>query len=197
MSKIDLARLTGDDMTAVLGDLAQLRITVFREWPYLYDGDFDYERKYLTKFAASEGAVIIGASDADQLVGAATAAPLSDHFDDFAEPFRQAGLDPQHYFYFGESVLLQPYRGQGIGVRFFEEREAAAKAAGYERVAFCGVVRPGDHPSKPADYVPLDQFWRNRGYQPMEGITCEFPWRDIGDQHETPKRMQFWSRHLT
>lgn len=196
MSEIILTRLTGASLDGVLDDLAGLRIEVFREWPYLYDGDRDYERRYLARLAASREAIVVGAYDGEALVGAATGAPLTDHFDEFAGPFRAAGLDPSRYFYFGESVLLKPFRGRGVGVRFFEEREAAARQAGYRRVAFCGVVRPDDHPLRPADYVPLDRFWRNRGYRPMAGIRCTFPWRDIGDSRETDKPMQFWARDL-
>lgn len=197
MPEITFRKLTGAKLEAALGDLAQLRITVFREWPYLYEGDLAYERNYLSKFAASTGAVIIGAYDGDRLVGAATAAPLIDHFDDFAEPFETKGLKAEDFFYFGESVLLPEYRGQGIGVRFFAEREKAAREEGFDRIVFCGVIRPDDHPLRPADYVPLDGFWRNRGYEKMDGVTCDFPWRDIGDEHETRKPMQFWSRTLS
>ncbi len=197
MAEISFRTLTGPDLVAALDDLARLRITVFHEWPYLYEGDFDYERKYLAKFAASEGAVIIGAYDGDRLVGAATAAPLADHFDDFAGPFESRGLKAEDFFYFGESVLLPEYRGQGIGVRFFTDREAAARAEGFDRVVFCGVIRPQDHPRRPADYVPLDGFWRNRGYEKMDGVVCDFPWRDIGDSAETRKPMQFWTRRLS
>jgi len=44
--------LTGDGLTAALADLARLRIAVFRDWPYLYDGDEAYEREYLRAYAA-------------------------------------------------------------------------------------------------------------------------------------------------
>lgn len=196
MAEIALRTLTGAALSEALDDLAHLRITVFHEWPYLYEGDMEYERNYLAKFAASKGAVIIGAYDGDRLVGAATAAPLADHFDDFAEPFLKHGLKAEEFFYFGESVLLPEYRGHGIGVRFFEEREKAARAEGFERIVFCGVIRPDDHPMRPADYVPLDTFWRNRGYEKMDGLVCDFPWRDIGDTEETRKPMQFWTRTL-
>lgn len=196
MAEIALRKLTGADLEAALVDLAQLRITVFRQWPYLYEGDKDYERRYLSRFAASPGAVIIGAHDGDRLIGAATAAPLADHFDDFAEPFLRQGYRAEDFFYFGESVLLADYRGRGIGVRFFKEREAAAREEGFDRVVFCGVIRPDDHPMRPAAYVPLDNFWRNRGYEKMKGVVCDFPWRDIGDRHETRKPMQFWTRTL-
>jgi hypothetical protein len=45
-------------------------------------------------------------------------------------PFIAAGGNVDHIFYFGESVLLPQFRGMGIGHHFFDEREAAARAAG-------------------------------------------------------------------
>ena len=39
--------LTGADVRTVLDDVARLRISVFRDFPYLYDGSLDYERDYL------------------------------------------------------------------------------------------------------------------------------------------------------
>ncbi len=98
-------------------DAARLRISIFDAWRYLYEGDADYERAYLEKFSTSKGAVIIGAYDDAQLIGAATGAPLVDHFDKFAEPFLKAGYRAEDYFHFGGSVPLMAYRGQGIGAQ--------------------------------------------------------------------------------
>ena len=36
---LELKPLTGEALSAALPGLAKLRITVFRAWPYLYDGD--------------------------------------------------------------------------------------------------------------------------------------------------------------
>ena len=47
---IDVRVLTGAALDAALDDVARLRITVFREWPYLYDGDLEYERDYLNAY---------------------------------------------------------------------------------------------------------------------------------------------------
>ena len=44
--------LRGADLEAVIDDLARLRISVFRDWPYLYDGDLAYERAYLAPYRA-------------------------------------------------------------------------------------------------------------------------------------------------
>src|SRR5690606_21758489 len=106
--------------------------------------------------------------------GACTALALEEEADFVQAPFLEAGMDIGEIFYFGESVLLPQYRGQGIGVRFFEEREAAAREFGYPVCCFCAVARPEDHPLKPEDYVPLDNFWRNRGYEKRPELVSQF-----------------------
>lgn len=189
-------RLSHEEVQAAFDDLARLRIEVFCDFPYLYEGDFAYERRYLATYMQSPGAVIIGAFDADQLIGAATAAPLTSHFEEFAAPFAAQGLDLAEFFYFGESVLKHSWRGQGIGVRFFEEREKAARDAGFSRCVFSAVIRPADHPSRPAGYVPLDGFWSRRGYARIDGLTTGFSWRDIGEAQESIKPMEFWQKQL-
>ena len=184
-------------LAEALPALAQLRITVFRDWPYLYDGTLDYERRYVEKFAATEGAVVVAAYDGDQIIGCATASPLLGNADAFADAFRSARYDPARLYYFGESVLLKSYRGRGIGHAFFDHREAQARTSGdFTHTTFCRVMRPDAHPLRPADYVPLDAFWRKRGYEKLDGVTGSFAWRDIDQQGETEKPMQFWIRPL-
>ncbi|EAS51347.1 conserved hypothetical protein [Aurantimonas manganoxydans SI85-9A1] len=189
------ATLQGAAAEAVLDELAGLRISVFSAFPYLYEGDRDYERRYLATYAASPGAVIVAARAGDgQLVGAATAAPLGDHQPQLAASFAAQGIDPAGVFYLGESVLDPRWRGRGIGHRFFDGREAAAAEQGFAVTAFCAVERPVDHPARPADYRPLDGFWHKRGYRPVSGLTATMAWRDLGEAAESDKTMQFWMR---
>ncbi len=188
--------LRGAELDAALDDVARLRMAVFRDWPYLYDGDAAYERRYLEPYRTSPRAVIVGAFDGARLIGAATGSPLEDHKDDFAAAFAGTGFDLATIFYCAESVLLPGYRGQGIGHRFFDLREGHARAHGLKRCAFCGVVRPEDHPARPRDYAPLDPFWRKRGYAPLPGVVARFSWKDLGDADETAKPLQFWMRDL-
>jgi GNAT superfamily N-acetyltransferase len=188
--------LSGAELQGALGDLAALRIAVFAAFPYLYDGSAEYERAYLSEFTASPDAVLVAAFDGARIVGAATASPLLHQDDYIREPFEGHGIDPASVFYFGESVLLPEYRGQGIGHAFFDHREAAARAWGASHASFCAVIRPGDHPARPADYVPLDAFWAKRGYAPVPGLTGEFTWQEHGEPGESPKPMQYWMRSL-
>lgn len=193
---VEVLSLTGAALDAALDDVARLRIAVFRDWPYLYDGSLDYERRYLESYRASDTAVVVGAFDGARLVGAATGTPLEDHAEDFAAPFADTGLPLEAVFYCAESVLLPEYRGHGLGHAFFDAREAHARALGRSFSAFCSVMRPADHPMRPADYRPLDGFWRKRGYEPMRGVVSRFRWTDLGDGEQTEKLLQFWGRAL-
>lgn len=157
---------TGADIAPVIDGLAALRIRVFRDWPYLYDGDLAYERSYLQTYSENPQAIVVAAYAGDDLVGASTGLPLAQADADFARAFAHTSFDPTAIFYCAESVLLSDYRGQGAGHRFFDAREAHARSLGFAKSAFCSVVRPPDHPARPKDYRPLDPFWHARGYAP-------------------------------
>lgn len=191
-----LIDLTGQQIRPHLDTLAQLRMTVFRDFPYLYEGSLAYERDYLETYARSPGSLFVLAKDGARVVGAATGIPMADETDAFKRPFEDQGWRPEEIFYFGESVLLPEYRGRGIGVAFFDHREAHARAAGFHYTVFCAVVRPEDHPRRPRDYQPLDDFWRNRGYRPLPELTTEYAWTDVGEIAPSHKTMQFWYREL-
>jgi len=193
---LTISRLSGDALKARLDDLAKLRIDVFRAWPYLYKGSMAYERQYLPRYAEAKTGTMIVAEDAGKIVGVSTALGLDEEDENVQKPFLAAKLDLKNIFYFGESVLLPAYRGQGVGVRFFEEREAVARGHGYTRAVFCAVVRPDDHPARPRNYVPLDTFWQKRGYRKQPKLIANFTWRDIGERHESDKPMVFWMKTL-
>lgn len=194
---IQVESLVGSARTQALPALAELRIRVFREWPYLYDGSLSYEQGYLEKFSASDDALIVVARDRAEIVGVSTASPLVGHADAFAAPFEHFGFDPLRVFYFGESVLLSQYRGSGIGKLFFEHREQHARALGaYDCIAFCAVIRSPDDVRCPSDYRPLDGFWRNFGFEKMEGLTTEFPWKEPDTAEQVSHVMQFWGKKL-
>jgi GNAT superfamily N-acetyltransferase len=197
MSKnIRIERKSGAALQHFIPELARLRIEVFRDFPYCYDGDLGYEEKYLQTYIQCLESVIVLAFDGDKIIGASTAIPMKYETDEVKKPFIEQGYQPDEVFYCGESVLNKQYRGLGLGVRFFEEREAhAAELGGFKHICFCCVERPIDHPRRSADYVPLDTFWNKRGYFKHPELKTTYTWKDLDETHETPKPMTFWLKH--
>lgn len=192
---LSFVRLTGSEFRYVFDELAALRIAVFRDFPYLYEGTIAYEKQYLETYARAERSLLFAVYDGGQMVGATTALPLRDETDEVQQPFRDAGYDLDTIFYFGESLLLPEYRGRGLGHRFFDEREAHARRFGqYTTTCFCAVQRPDNQPLRPADYQPLDGFWLKRGYRRDPGLQSTFWWPDRGEAVSTAKPMVYWTR---
>ena len=197
IDEIDIRPLRGPDLDAALDDAARLRIAVFRDWPYLYDGSPAHERDYLATYRDHPGALVVGAFHAGRLIGASTSTPMEDQAPELAAPFRALGIAPEKILYGAESVLLLPYRGIGLGHRFIDLREAHARSLGRSHVAFCSVIRPDDHPARPALYRSNEAFWTGRGYASLPRAEARFSWRDLGDTVETEKPLRFWMRALS
>src|SRR6218665_1977914 len=92
----------GPEITPWLDDVARPRVAVFRDWPYLYEGDLDFERDYLDAYARSAESVFVLAMEAGQVIGASTGLPLVDDTAAFRQPFLESDIDPEDVFYFGE-----------------------------------------------------------------------------------------------
>ncbi len=187
----------GEGIKPYIKDLARLRIHIFRDFPYLYEGNLHYEEKYLSTYLKSNESIIVLVKDGATVVGASSAMPMESETMEVQTPFIRAGIPPTEVFYFGESLLMKEYRGKGFGHAFFDEREARARSLErFRHTAFCAVVRPDDHPLKPADYIPLDAFWTKRGYTKRPDMITHFTWQDIDKERETAKPMVFWTKEL-
>jgi hypothetical protein len=197
MTELTVKTLTGGQIIPLLSDLALLRIEVFKEYPYLYDGSVSYEETYLKSYADCPESLVVAAFYGDLLVGASTGLPMENAADEFKHPFEKHGFDVAKIFYFGESVMKKPYRGTGVYARFFSEREGYAHSlTRFDRVCFCAVERPENHPEKPAGYRPLDAYWKKRGYSKHRELVTHFLWKDLDEAGESPKPMVFWLKKI-
>jgi len=197
MAGIEVRRVAGRDLSPWLDAVAALRVAVFRDWPYLYEGDPAYEREYLRAYADSADSVVVLALDGERVVGVSTGLPLADDTAEFQRPFLDAGRPVDDVFYFGESVLLPDYRGRGLGHRFFDEREAHARSLGrFAWTAFCAVDRDPADPRRPEGHRGNEAFWTKRGYVRQPGMTVRLAWPEPGQPVPTEKPLTFWLRPL-
>ncbi len=196
MSKITFLELSGKDIEKYIDDLAELRISVFREFPYLYEGSKYYEEKYLKVYSESKASFVCLALDGKKVIGASTGTPLINEPDYVKQPLVNAAYAVESIFYFGESVLKKEYRGQGIGWSFMKSRESYARSIGKEQAVFCAVERPVNHPRRPENFFSLESFWKKAGFMPI-GVQAFFSWQELDENSESPKKMNFWSKGLT
>jgi hypothetical protein len=196
-ASLKIRTFRGSDIKPYLADIARLRIEVFREFPYLYDGSQEYEEKYLSTYIDSPESIAVLVFDNDAIVGASTALPLADETEEFRRPFLREGIDPDSVFYCGESILRKAWRGHGIYPEFFRLREEAAYSGSFDLISFCAVDRPDNHPLKPHDYRPLDPVWQKFGYTRHPELHTTYRWKDLGDEEESDKPMIFWLKPLT
>lgn len=193
---ISLQSLSGAALLPHLDDVARLRIAVFRDWPYLYEGDVGYEREYLAAYAQSADSVVVLARDGDQVIGASTGIPLAQDSAEFQAPFLARGIDVAKVFYCGESVLLPAWRGRGIGHAFFDAREAhARRLGGFDWTAFAAVDRDTADPRRPSGHRGNDAFWTKRGYVRQPGMIMHLRWNEVGIGDVTHP-LTFWLRPL-
>lgn len=101
----------GSDIAEWFDTVAHLRAKVFRSFPYLYEGDIEYEKHYLSMYARSADSLLVLALADDLVVGASTGLPLGDAEPAFQVPFADRGVPMEAVFYCGESVLLPAFRG--------------------------------------------------------------------------------------
>jgi GNAT superfamily N-acetyltransferase len=193
---LEIKTFSGIDASHLKNDVARLRITVFSEYPYLYDGSEAYEASYLEPLLSSDSAIIVAVFDRDSVVGVSTGLPLSSESDDILSPWSASEYAPSDIYYLSESVLLNPYRGKGIGRVFFSERLKKARNLGFRYASFCAVVRPDNHPSRPVNFQPLNGFWKRLGFEMVPGLTCKISWKEHGISLETPHILQFWIKTL-
>lgn len=183
------------DFGAVLGEVARLRLTLFREFPYLYEGTAEAEAEYLQTYAQAPGALLILARDrraGGRVVGACTAMPLHCEAEELQAPFRAAGLDPAQVLYLGEALLEPEYQSLGLGGQMMDRAEAHAGALGLPLVAAAMIQRPADHPLMPLGWRSPRRFLERRGYEARPELDTALSWQEVGEAQPSPKPMRFW-----
>jgi len=187
-----ILELQGAQVQDYLDQLAGLRPSIFREYPYLYDGQLDEERRYLSGYAG-KGQVLL-ALDAGRVVGAITGMPLAEESEPFVEPFRVAGLEPEQFYYIGELLLLPAYRNLGWGSRLLARLEQLVAQQGrYASCCLATVARPSNHPLQPVGFVPIERFCQRHGYALISGVAAQVSWQEL-DGQISPKKLDFWRK---
>lgn len=195
MQDIRIEVFTGPQARAYFSQIANMRITLFSEYPYLYQGDINSEQAYLETYFCSANASILLVCDGDKIVGYSSSIPLIEEEDALKKPFIDRCLDLNDYLYIGEVMLCPEYRHKGITEKFFAYHENKARQAGYKKVVFMTVERSDNHANKPSVYQGLDPVWRHFGYEKSD-ILVYFKWKQIDTRQETLNSLAIWQKTI-
>ena len=192
-SSVKIKTLRGREIIPYIHKIAALRIAIFREYPYLYEGGMSYEERYLLMYSRTEDAILVIAEDNDEVVGVITGLPLTESMEEIKGLFIEKNIPAERIFYLGEIILLQEYRSKNIGYMMYQQFERAVKELEfYEKIALCEVVRTENDLRKPLNYKSLNSFWNRQGYVKHPDLIADFSWKEIGAIEETKHPMVFW-----
>ncbi|HLB52190.1 MAG TPA: GNAT family N-acetyltransferase [Chlamydiales bacterium] len=190
--------VTGNLFKQYINTVANLRMSIFKEYPYLYDGSMTYEAEYLKSYAVSKNSILIIVKDKEKIVGAITGIPLMETDEMFRIPFVKHHFPVRSIFYLGEILLLKEYRGKGIGYKMYKMFEdLVRKNKQYEKIAIAEVLRDKNDPRKPENYVSVHKLWERLGYIEHSEMIMQAPYKEIGGAGKVPHSLIFSFKDLS
>jgi hypothetical protein len=192
---------TGEDSKDYIDILSKLRIDAFKEYPYLYDGEFEYEKNYVHGYVTNKMGMIAIAKVDGNLAGVSTGIPLiseSEIVSDAQKVFSQNNINIEDYYYYGEIIILPQFRGRGITTMLYSAQDNLVRQWGFKHVCILTVVRENDHPLKPNNYKSPDDIWKRLGFF-KNNLTTNYHWPTIqADKSviDTKNTLEFWIKPL-
>ena len=111
--------LKGNEIKNYVDELGRFRIEIFKEFPYLYEGNMEYERNYLYRYTKSSESILILMKDTRGLFGACTGIPLQDEDTEHVRPFQKINIE--EIFYIGELMVRADSRGKRLGTKLLSK----------------------------------------------------------------------------
>lgn len=187
----------GPEAKIYFKQIATLRITMFKEFPYLYEGSIEDEEEYLSIYFNSPNSVILLVLDKDKVVGFSSSIPLSEEMEEIKNPFVESDLDINSIHYIGEMIIETAYRTKGMFNIMANYQEEYARSKEYLSIVFMTVIREHNHLLKPKNYRCLEILWKYLGYELLEGIKVKFSWKQVDGECPQDNQLGIWFKKLS
>lgn len=191
---------TGESLENLRSFVVNLRITIFKEYPYLYEGNVKEENAYFDWFSKLPNtAIAVAYLDAKPIgfTSGTSFVDFDEHFQGSVDIFTKAKLEAKNYYYFPEILILPEHDNDLINYRLFEALENHAKKLNYKSGCFV-TEEHESHPLKPQDYKPLDYLWHLLDYT-KSALIINFSWSTIqADKSSKDKKhaLIYWLKKL-
>lgn len=190
--KANMQIIRGSEIEKHIDQLGRFRIEIFREYPYLYDGNIEYERTYLGRYSRNSESFLLILQDTHGIIGACTGIPLNGENHEFQNAF--VGENRDEIYYIGEVMLRADSRGKKLGSRLLSTALGLIDSKKFKKVSLCTVDRGLNHLQRPVSYCSPDYLWKKCGFEKSINLLAYLDWKDIGQEIETQKPMNIWFR---
>lgn len=194
--------LTKEELKPLLPFVAALRIKIFREYPYLYEGDFIEEMEDLRNCSQKSHNAVAIACHNNIPIGFLYGIPLTEFASHFENPvvdlFKEKKLAPETCYYFADIIILPEHRGNHLSKKLFDTLETYAQEQGYCSASFITESHEF-HPLKPVDYKSLDPLWNSLNYK-KTGLVSHGSWQTHKADGTIVKELHvadIWFKNLT
>lgn len=186
--RIHYITVQGSEIESYIDDMVRLRLAVFRESPYFYEGTEACEKEYLSQYLNSKNSLFVVAKSGTKVIGIISGLPLRE-LESSAKIFSKNNVPVDSVYYLGEMVIDAPYRKFGAELSLYQTFEDHVRSLGcYDQIAECVVM---DAETDPSDY----SFEKMGAVKQPHLVDCFF-WEEIGKEGSVPHFMQYWIKGL-
>jgi len=186
---------SGAEIEPFIPQIGALRIGMFREFPYLYEGNLESEIAYLQHLTSQQAETLLLFKD-NAIVGFMNAMPLANAEEAVQKPFIEAGHTLSDYCYVGELMVLPAYRTAQLINTCCAHYEQYARTHKYTFAIFITIDRPDNHPAKPSGYRPLEPLWRRLGFELIPDMKIESDWQQVDTQKREQNTLSLWRKRI-
>ncbi len=190
----------GESIGPFLEDITDLCLTIYKEYPYCYEGTKEEYFPFIEYYAQSDHGIACLLFDSNRPVGVAIGMPMSEMREKYKAPFTDARSyeNFNEIFYLGEFLLLKDYRGRGWGKKIYLEFEYAVdETENFKKMCFCKIDESNQTNLKPENYKPLDKFWKKKGFNKCDDITVIVNWKNVGELDDSPHKLVYWLKSFS
>lgn len=186
---IHLETFKGNAISPYIQDITDLSLTIYREYPYLYEGTEEEYMPFIEYYSYSQNGIACILFDNDKPIGVAIGMPMNEMREKYKQPLLNyyTETDFDSLFYLGEFLLLKEYRGQGFSKQMYLELEQQVRKTGFSsKIFFCEID----------NYRSLDKFWSKLGFKLCGNLSFTVYWRNVSELEDSPHNMIYLMKSL-
>lgn len=169
-----LTFFVGAQVTEMIPLIEQLRISNFKNYPYLYSGTIENEAQHSEIYRNNEEAIVVQATvnqEIQALVMGTPVSTLATIFPDIESLLKSENFNPQEFYYLEEAILVNDINTMQKVCAVIEEH---ARTLHYKHICFVNVA---EEPSvlKPENYQSLNPLFEQLGFVKTE-LTIPVSW---------------------